>query len=96
MTEKCCNGCSCDKLGIVHCAVTGGVALGIIYLACWLGAAFTAMPVTHSLITFFTTAPMTSTTALAVGLCWSLIFGAWSGLVLALVSNFVSRFTRPS
>lgn len=92
MTEECCKNCSCGKLGIIHSAATGAISLGIIYVACWLGAAFTAMPVTHMFISLFTPAPITSTTALAYGLCLSLVFGAWAGFVIAVVSNFLLRF----
>lgn len=91
MTEKCCDGCSCDKLGVIHSVATGAISLGIIFVACWLGT-FTAMPVTHAFIPLFTLAPIASTTALAEGLCWSLVFGAWSGFVIAVVSNTLSRF----
>lgn len=93
MTGECCKNCSCGRLGIVHSAATGAITLGVIFAACWLGT-FTAMPVTHAFIPLFTPAPIASTDALAEGLCWSLVFGAWSGLVLAVVSNTLSRFRR--
>jgi hypothetical protein len=93
MTEEYHKESSCGRLGVIHSAATGAISLGIIYVACWLGT-FTAMPVTHAFIPLFTLAPVASTTALAEGLCWSLVFGAWAGFVIAVVSNTLSRFRR--
>lgn len=92
MTETEIKSLSTGRLGIVHCAVTGAVALGIIFVACWLGAVFTSMPVTHMFISMFTPAAVSSPAALIQGSCWSLVFGAWAGFVIAVVSNFVARF----
>ena len=92
MTESQIKSPSTGRLGVVHCAITGAAALGIIFVACWLGAAFTAMPGTHMFISMFTPAAISSPAALAEGLCWSLVFGAWAGFVIAVVSNFVARF----
>jgi hypothetical protein len=86
------NPARASRLGLLHCAVTGALVFGVILVACWLGAVLTPMPVTHMYISMFSAAEITSSAALFAGLCWSLIFGAWAGLVLALVNNFVARF----
>ena len=46
---------------------------------------------THALIGLFTTALMTSLTALVQGVFWSLILGAWAGFLIAIVSRFVGK-----
>lgn len=71
---------------ILRATIVGAVVLGIVFLACWL-LALTPLTVTHALIAMFTTLPVTSLAALVQGLCWSLIFGAWVGFLIAAVSK---------
>ena len=80
---------STRSVGILHFAVVGAVVLGIVFVACWL-LAFTPIPVTHAFIALFTTAEMTSSTAFVQGLCWSLVFGAWVGFLVAVVNRLVT------
>lgn len=92
MAEQFSSATHSRRLGVVHCAVTGALVFGVIFVVCWLGAVFTPMPVTHMYIAMFSAAEMTSTAALFGGLGWSLVFGAWAGFVLAVINNFVARF----
>jgi hypothetical protein len=75
------------RLGVLRCAVTGAVVLGLIYILCWAGAALGITNVSHMYIELFTTAPTPSGAALATGLAWSLAFGAVTGALLAVVYN---------
>lgn len=75
--------------GILHFAVVGSIVLGIIFLSCWL-LAFTPIGVTHAFISLFTVAEMTSGAALVEGMCWSLVFGAWLGFLIAVIHKFVA------
>jgi hypothetical protein len=45
-------------------------------------------------ISLFTTQPVGSGGALAEGLCWSLLFGALTGIVVALVYNLFGFLDR--
>lgn len=78
---------------IFRSTIVGALVGAILFLGCWL-LAYTPLTATHSLIAMFTTSPATSSTALAQGLCWSLIFGAWVGFLIAAVSKMVSGTVR--
>lgn len=71
-------------------AVIGAIVGVILFIGCWL-LALTPLNATHSLIRLFTAAEITSSTALVQGVCWSLIFGAWTGFLIAIVSRFVAK-----
>lgn len=75
---------------ILQSALTGAIVSGILFAGCWL-LALTPFSATHGLIPLFTTADITSSTALIQGLCWSLIFGAWIGFLIAVVNRIVTR-----
>jgi hypothetical protein len=82
-----------QPLSIVRCALTGAVALAVFFLVCWIGALLIPSQ-SHMFIAIFTREPVTSTTALAEGLCWSIAFGALGGLLLALVYNALGFIGR--
>lgn len=79
-----------SKSPILHFSVVGSLVFGIVFVACWL-LAFTPLGATHAFIALFTTADTTSQVALVNGLCWSLIFGAWIGFLIAAVHRIVAR-----
>jgi hypothetical protein len=82
------------RLSAVRCGATGAVVLAILFVACWVAAAAGYVGGSHRYISLFTLAPEASLTALGVGLCWSLVFGAVSGLLVAVTYNtfaFVER-----
>jgi hypothetical protein len=82
------------RLSALRCAVTGAVVLAVLFAICWAAAAAGYAGGSHRYISLFTLAPEASLTALGVGLCWSVVFGAVSGLLVAVAYNtfaFVER-----
>ena len=82
------------KLGVLRLAVTGGVSAAIIFILCWVGTFIPFASPTHAYIALFTPAEMSSVQALAEGTLWSLLFGGFSGLVLALIYNLFAGLDR--
>ena len=81
------------RLNALRCGLTGAISLAILFAICWVGALLVASQ-SHMFIEIFTKQPVTSTAALVEGLCWSLVFGALGGVLLALIYNafaFVAR-----
>ena len=83
-----------SRLPVVRCAAAGALALGALFVLCWIGAALGWANASHMYVSLFTLAPIGSTTALGVGLCWSLVFGALSGALLALSFNALAFLER--
>lgn len=81
-----------STIGILHATLVGAVVGGTIFITCWF-LAFAPVTATHSLISLFTTAEPTSLAALALGSCWSIIFGAWVGFLIAIANKFVTSIT---
>lgn len=75
------------KLGILRCTLTGATVLVVLYVLCWGAAAAGLINSSHMYISLFTLAPVASLAALAVGLCWSVVFGALTGALVALAYN---------
>lgn len=84
------DGRSATKSQLLHFPLVGALVFGIIFVGCWLFA-FTPVSATHAFIGLFTTAETTSQIALVEGLCWSLVFGAWTGFLIAAVHKIVDR-----
>lgn len=82
------------RLPVVRCAAAGAIALGALFILCWIGAAVGWEAGSHMYLSLFTLAPGGSTVALAVGLCWSLGFGALAGAFVALAFNAVAFLER--
>ncbi len=82
------------RLPLVRCAAAGAIALGALFVLCWIGAALGWANASHMYISLFTLAPAGSTTALGVGLCWSLAFGGLAGALIALAFNALSFLER--
>lgn len=82
------------RLSIVRSAATGAAALTGVFLLCWIGAALGWSNVSHMFVSLFTDAPVASTTALAIGICGSIGFGAISGALIALVYNALGFLDR--
>ena len=83
-----------SRLNPLRCAATGAVALAILFAICWAAAAAGYSGGSHMYISLFTLAPAASLPALGVGLCWSLLFGAASGLLIAVVYNALAFVER--
>ncbi len=92
MTEI--NALAAPPLGVVRCAATGAVVLAILFVLCWAATALSALPASHMFVALFTTAPEVSLTALGVGLCTAVAFGALTGALAALAYNLF-RFLAP-
>jgi hypothetical protein len=74
----------------LHFTLVGACVSAIIFVACWL-LAFTPISATHAIIALFTAADTTSQIALVQGTCWSFIFGAWVGFLIAAVHKAAAR-----
>ncbi len=83
-----------SRLPLIRCAGAGAVALGALFVLCWIGAALGWANASHMYVSLFTLAPVGSTTALGVGLCWSLAFGALGGALIALAFNALAFLER--
>lgn len=82
------------KLGIVRVAIAAAATTFAFYFVCWIGTLIPIGPATHMYLQLFTSAELTSTTALAVGLCWSLAFGLIAGSFFALFYNLFAGLDR--
>lgn len=76
-----------SKLNPLRCALTGAVVLAVLFALCWAAAAAGYAGGSHMYIALFTLAPFASVAALAVGLCWSVVFGAVTGALIAAAYN---------
>ena len=82
------------KLGIVRVAIAAAATTFAFYFICWLGAQLPIGPATHMYLRLFIAAELTSTTALVVGLCWSLGFALIAGGLFALFYNLFASLER--
>lgn len=85
---------SVHRIGVLRAALTGAISALVVFLLCWLGTFVPFSSPTHSYLGLFTTAEIGSGAALAGGLCWSFLFGALSGAVLATVYNLLGSLDR--
>ena len=70
------------------------VTLGVMFLLCWLAVALGWLNASHMYLALFTLAPSASPAALVAGLCWSVVFGALAGALVALAYNALSFLER--
>lgn len=83
------------RLNLLRCALTGAATLGVLFAVCWAATLVGMTGPSHMFIALFTTAPVASTAALGIGLCWSLVFGAASGALVAVAYNSFGFLGRP-
>lgn len=87
------------KLSPLRCGLTGAIVLSVLFAICWIAAAAGYAGGSHMYLSIFTLAPAASLTSLAVGLCWSVVFGAVTGALIAVTYNALAfvehRQTRP-
>lgn len=82
-------------LSLSQCAITSGLTLGLVFALCWAAAAAGYLPGAHMFISLFTAQPVDSTSALGVGLMFSLGSGLVIGAIWALVYNAFAFLQRP-
>jgi hypothetical protein len=75
-------------------AVASAITAAAIFVLCWLGTFVQFASPTHTYISLFTKAAISSSLALAEGTCWSLLFGLMAGAVFALVYNATAPLSR--
>ena len=79
-----------SPLGVFRCAATGAVVLSLVFFLCWAATALSAFPASHMFVALFTTAPQASASALGIGFCAALAFGAVVGALTAVAYNLFS------
>jgi len=82
------------RIGVLRLALTGAITAAIVFVLCWLGTFIPFSSPTHAYLGLFTPAEMSSVVALAQGICWSFLFGALSGGILAAVYNALAPLER--
>ena len=93
MTQEC-PPSSQRKLSVARAALTGSVALGVLYALCWLVVLVAGGAAGHmylELLTSFETNPFM---ALLEGLVWSWVLGSLAGSLIALVYNALVALER--
>lgn len=75
-------------------AAATGVAAVLIFILCWLGTFLSVASPTHAYVALFTNAERQSQLALIEGSTWSLLFGFFSGAVLAALYNLFAPLGR--
>ncbi len=81
-------------LSVARVMVSVGFSVLLIFVLCWAGTFIPFSSPTHAFISLFTPARTGSVNALTEGAFWSLLFGALSGAVFALVYNGTARLAR--
>lgn len=85
---------STSQIGILRLAATTGGAAGVIFVLCWIGTFIPFANPTHASIGLFTDAETQSVQALAEGGLWSLLFGLFSGTLIATLYNLFGGLDR--
>ena len=75
------------RIGVARLALAGGVTAALVFVICWIGTFVPFSSPTHAYISLFTTAGVDTVEALIEGSLWSLLFGAFSATMFALVYN---------
>jgi hypothetical protein len=83
-----------ENAPLIRFAVAGAISLVAIFSLCWIGAVVWPGAFTHSFITLFTPAPITSWLALGQGLCSALLFGFTAGAIVAWSYNLSAWLGR--
>lgn len=82
------------SVSIARLAAATGITAAVIFVLCWLGTFVPFSSPTHAYISLFTNAEISSSLALAEGVCWSLLFGLIVGAVFAIIYNATAPFGR--
>lgn len=82
------------RLNVLRLAATGSIVAAVLFAFCWIAAYVVPGSATHRYIEMFTRADIRSGTALAEGVCWSLLAGLIVGAAIALVYNALEALER--
>lgn len=86
---------SIRKIGVLRLALTGGIVAGLFFALCWAGMQVLPVgPASHMYLQLFTSAELSSGTALVQGLLWSVVFGLLVGALIAWTYNLLSSLER--
>jgi hypothetical protein len=86
---------SIRRIGVRRLSLTGAIVAGLFYSLCWAGALILPVgPASHMYLQLFTSAEISSGTALLQGLLWSVVFGLLIGALFAFVYNLLSSLER--
>ena len=84
------------RISVARLAATGGMAMALVFVLCWVGTFIPFSSPTHAFIGLFTPADTQSMTALLGGGLRSLLFGVVVGAVFAWVYNLFAGLERRS
>lgn len=82
------------KVSITRFVLTGALASAVFFTLCWVGTFLPVGSATHMYLQLFTAGPVTSGPAMAEGFCWSAVFGAVAGGLIAVTYNMLGVFER--
>jgi hypothetical protein len=87
-------GNSAHRLSIRRIGVTGGTTTALVFILCWIGTFIPFSSPTHAFIGLFSPEETQSIAALLEGTLWSLLFGALSGVLFAVIYNATAALER--
>jgi hypothetical protein len=85
---------SSPRINVSRIALTTALAATAFFVLCWIGGLIGFGPASHMYVQLFSTAEVTSTTALLFGLCYSLFGGLIAGALFGFAYNALSFLDR--
>ena len=82
------------KLSVARLAATGALTALAFFVLCWIAAILPLGNVSHMYVQLFTTAQVSSGTALVEGAVWSIAFGLIAGALVAFFYNALRFLDR--
>jgi hypothetical protein len=82
------------NLDVLRFLAAGGITAAVVFVLCWIGTFLPFSSPSHAYINLFTSANVSSISALVEGTVWSLLFGALAVGLFALVYNAAAIFGR--
>ena len=83
-----------SRIPPLRLALAGAGALTILFILCWVGAAFWITSPSHMFVALFTLTPVESWYSLCEGMVFASVFGALTGALLAWIYNALAPFER--
>ena len=91
---RACRPSTMRKLSVALAALTGAIALGVLYGLCWLVAMVAGGARGHMYLELFTSFETNPFMALLEGLVWWWAFGSLAGSLIALIYNALVALER--